>query len=82
MEFLFESWLLTGSWVRQQNTDEKECISHLSAYISFRLPIKETYQKLKNILQFLVDLFSEPIIDSAFFTASAMKDKKKICVPT
>ena len=44
--------------------------------------MKETYQKLKNILQFLVDLFSEPILDSAFFTASAMNDNKKLCVPT
>ena len=43
--------------------------------------MKETYQKLKNI-QFLVDLFSEPILDSAFFTASAMNDNKKLCVPT
>ena len=64
-------WLFTDSWLRKQNSDVKESISYF--FVIKRMGSEKKFIKIYIFLY----VFSEPILDGAFFTAT-MNDNQKV----
>ena len=75
-------WLFTDSWVRKQNSDVKESISY---FLLIKNPLDYpffSHQRMGSEKKFIkiyiyFYVFSGPILDGAFFTAT-MNDNQKV----